>query len=255
MSWFDRFNDATIDKAIRITAICLAAVLLVGVAYVAYRQWPRKVIPAIIQKQIDAAAAAVAKDPKDADARVKLASLYLDQAMYPQAQTELEAALSSNANHIAALSLLGTIYEHNGQISKAVTYYKKAIDLSNKTEFKSLNPYMYESIYRLGTIYIDQKKYKQAIDLLNSGVQINQMDSDLRYRLGEAYVLSGKADDAIIQLEEALKYVPNFAEAYYWLGRAYELKGNKTQAKVAYQDAVKYKRGYTDAEEALKKLK
>jgi tetratricopeptide (TPR) repeat protein len=255
MSWFDTLDEKFLDKAIKWTIIAIIAAVVVSGAYVGYKQWPRKQLSAMTQKAIDTALQAVNKDPKDADARVKLANLYIEQEMWVDAQSQLETALSVNKNHIAALALMGTVYEHNGNISKAVEYYKKSISLSDQAEFKSLNPYMYESIYRLGSIYIDQKKYKDAIAILNKGVNINQIDSDLRYKLGVAYFLSGKPDDAITQLEEALKYVPDFPEAYYWLGQAYAKKGEKDLAKQAYENAIKFKSDYKEAKEALSKLK
>jgi tetratricopeptide (TPR) repeat protein len=255
MSWFDTLDEKFLDKAIKWTVIAIIAAVVVSGIYVGYKQWPRKQISAMAQKEIDKALSAVNKDPKDADARVKLANLYVEQEMWSDAQSQLETALSANKNHIAALALMGTVYEHNGQISKAIDYYKKSISLSDQAEFKSLNPYMYESIYRLGSIYIDQKKYKDAISVLEKGVKINQIDSDLRYKLGVAYFSVGRTDDAITQLEEALKYVPDFAEAYYWLGQAYAKKGEKDLAKQAYENAIKFKSDYKEAKEALSKLK
>lgn len=256
MGFMDSLDDKTLNKAIKYAIIAIIAVLIAGGAYVVYKQvWPQRQISELAQKAIDSAAKAVAKDPKDADARVKLANLYIGEGMYGEAKTELEAALASNKNHIAALALMGTVYEDDGQVSKAVTYYKKAIALADKTEFKSLNPYMYESIYRLGSIYIDQKKYQEAIAVLEKGVKINQMDSDLRYKLGMAYLRAGKPEEAITQLEIAVTYVPSFAEAYYQLGQAYEKKGDKDQAKKAYENAIKNKSDYKEAEEALNKLK
>lgn len=255
MSWFDSLDEKFLDKAIKWTIVAIIAAIVVSGVYVGYKQWPRQEISVMAQKEIDKALAAVNKDPKDADARVKLANLYVEQEMYSDAKSQLETALSANKNHIAALALMGTIAEEDGQTAKAVDYYKKAIALSDEAEFKSLNPYMYESIYRLGSIYIEQKKYKDAIAVLEKGVKINQIDSDLKYKLGVAYLLSGKADDAVLQFEEALKFVPDFPEAYYWLGRAYEKKGNKDLAKQAYENALKYKSDYKEAEEALNKLK
>lgn len=255
MSWFEQLDDKVLDKAIKWTVIAIIAAVVVSGVYVGYKMWPRKQISAMAQKEIDKALQAVNKDPKDADARVKLANLYVEQEMYSEAKSQLTTALSANKNHIAALALMGTIYEHDGQISQAVTYYKKSITLSDAAEFKSLNPYMYESIYRLGSIYIDQKKYKEAVAILQKGVAINQIDSDLKYKLGVALLLSGKPDDAVLQLEDALKFVPDFPEAYYWLGQAYAKKGNKDLAKQAYENALKYKSDYKEAKEALSKLK
>ncbi len=255
MSYLDSMSEETLNKATKIVIGLIVIALLVSAGFVVYRQLPKSEIPPLVQEEIDKNTAQIAKNPKDADAHATLGNLYLGQKMYDEAKKELETALALNKDHIAALSLLGQVYEQEGQITKAIDYYKKAIALSEKTEFQSLNPYMYESMYRLGSIYLDRKKYKDAIAVLSKGVALNQIDSDLRYKLGEAYVLDKKPDEAIAQFEVALKYVPDFAEVYFWMGRAYELKGDKGHAKQAYANALKMKKGYKEAEEALKKLK
>lgn len=256
MSFLDSVSDKILSIAIKVIAALIAIVLVAGLGYLVYQQvGPKIQVSSLAQEEIDKALQTIAKNPKDADTRVKLAGLYISQKMWDDAQAELDEAISINKNHIGALAFLGQVAEARGQTSKAVDYYKKAIALSDKTEFKSLNPYMYESIYRLGSIYIVQKKYREAIEVLKEGTTINPIDSDLRVKLGEAYVLKKQPDEAIVELEEGLRYVPSFAEGYYWLGRAYELKGDKQKAKANYEQALKYKKGYTQAEEALGKLK
>jgi tetratricopeptide (TPR) repeat protein len=256
MNILDSISDKTINTAIKVVAVLIVIVLVVGLGYLAYRQLgPKNQIPPLVQEEIDKTLQTIAKNPNNADARVTLAGLYIGQKMWDDAQTELDSATSINKNHIGALTLLGQVAEARGQTAKAVEYYKKAIALSDKSEFKSLNPYMYESIYNLGSIYIVQKKFKEAIEVLQKGISINPIDSDLRIKLGEAYLLNKQPDEAIKELEEGLKYVPNFAEGYYWLGRAYELKGDKEKAKANYELALKNKPGYKQAEEALSKLK
>ena len=254
MGFFDSVSENMLNRIIVIVIVLIVVVTAAGLGLYAYRQIPAKNYSPAVQKQINDAEAAIAKNPKDADARVRLATIYLSESQYTEAKTELTQALEANKNHIGANQLMGAVYEHEGNISRAVSYYKKTISLSEKTEFQSLNPYLYEAIYRLGAIYIDQKKYKDAIAVLKKGVAINPIDSDLRYQLGIAYVRDKKPDEAITQLKEAVKYVPNFAEAHYWLGRACELKGDKDSAKKAYQDALKYKPDYPEAKEALNRL-
>lgn len=254
MNFFDSVSDKTLNLAIIIVAILLVIVIIAGLGVYVYRQESGQNYSPAVQKQINDAEAAISKNPKDADARVRLATIYLSEDQYDDAKTELEEALKANKNHIGANQLMGAVYENEGNISQAVSYYKKTISLSEKTEFQSLNPYLYEAIYRLGAIYNDQKKYKDAVIVLKKGVTINPIDSDLRYQLGIAYVRDKKPDEAVTQFKEAVKYVPDFAEAYYWLGRAYELKGDKDLAKNAYRDALKYKPDYPEAKEAISRL-
>lgn len=256
MSMIDSISEKTIDTAIKVVAFLIVLTVFAGGGYLVYRQiGPKNQVPPVVQEEINKALTTIAKNPRDADTRVQLASLYIGQELWSDAKSQLETALSVNKNHIGALALMGQVAENDGQVSKAVDYYKKAISLSDTTEFKSLNPYMYESIYRLGSIFINQKKYKAAIEVFNKGVAINPIDSDLLIKLGEAYVLNKQTGEAITQLETGLQYVPDYAEGYYWLGRAYELEGDKGRAKQNYELALKYKNDYKEAEEALGKLK
>ncbi len=251
----NNLSDASLNKAIKYVAIAVAVVVVIGIGLAIYQAIPSNQLSPAVRDEITKTKAAITKDPTDADAHVKLASIYITEEMYSDAQSELDKALKLNSNNMAALQLMGALFERNGDPAKAVTYYKKAIALGDKTEFKSLNPYLYEAIYRLGKIYVDEKKNKQAIAVLEKGVAINSIDSDLRYILGLAYLHDNQPDKAISEFEIALKYVPDFAEAYYGLGQAYAQKGDKAQAKAAYQKAVANKANYTQAEEALKKLK
>jgi len=248
-------SNEQLNKAIWIVVALIVITLSAAGGYFAYKNYLTGNIPPLIQKEMDKAKQDIAKDPKNVEARIKLANLYIGENMNSEAKLELEQVLKINKNHIAALTLLGTVYESTGQDNQAVTYYKKAIAVAEKTEFKALNIYLYEAYYRLGSIYLKQKAYDKAIEVLKKDSSLNPMDSDLHYQLGQAYLKKGDADTAILEFSDALKYVPNYAEAYFGLGQAYEKKGDKPKAIEAYQNALKYKSDYEDAKKALEKLK
>lgn len=248
-------SDQQLNRAILIVVALIVITLVSAGGYFAYKNYLAGNVPPLIQKEMDKAKSDIEKNPKDVEARIRLANLYIGENMNTEAKLELEQVLKLNKNHIAGLTLLGTVYQTQGQDSKAVTYYKRAVAAAEKTEFKSLNIYLYEAYYRLGSIYIKQKSYDKAIEVLKKDSELNPMDSDLLYQLGLAYLKKGDADAAILEFSEALKFVPNFAEAYYGLGQAYEKKGDKTKAIEAYKNALKYKSDYEEAKKAYDRLK
>ncbi len=248
-------SDEQLNKAIWVVVALIAVTLVSAGGYLAYRNYLSGNIPPVIQIEMDKAKAQIEKNPKDVEARVRLANLYIGENMNAEAKLELEQVLKINKNHIAALTLLGTVYETQGQDSKAVTYYKRSIAVAEKTEFQALNIYLYEAYYRLGSIYMKRKEYDKAIEVLKKDSQLNPMDSDLHNQLGRAYLKKGDSDTAIVEFSEALKYVPNFAEAHYGLGQAYEKKGDKAKAIEEYKNALKYKSDYEEAGKAIDRLK
>jgi tetratricopeptide (TPR) repeat protein len=65
----------------------------------------------------------------------------------------------------------------------------------------------------------------------------------------------GKYVDAIEVLKKAVTIQNNFDEGYYWLGRCYEKLGREDDAIESYQTALLYDKNFTEAKDALAKLK
>lgn len=248
------FSEERLNKAIWLTAGLIVVALVVLGGYIYYQNYPASNVPPLVQKSIDEAKAKVTKDPQNANLRVELARLYLGVKKYDEAIAELNQAVKLEPKNVGALALLGVAYEEKGQQSRAVDFYKKAIDAGSKEEMQALNPFLYEAQYRLANIYIEDKQYDPAIKVLEGALKNNPFDSDLQYLTGQAFLGKGDYDKAIVSFEEAIKYVPNFAEAHYGLGQAYERKGEKERAIAAYEQALKYKANYREAKEALERL-
>ena len=47
----------------------------------------------------------------------------------------------------------------------------------------------------------------------------------------------------------------NFDEGYYWMGKCYEKLNRKDDAIQSYQTALLYDKNFTEAKEALEKIK
>ena len=94
------------------------------------------------QKAIPAYAKYLAKDPKNADARIDMGISYfqlsfgdtLEKAsLLSKAVTEMELALKYSPAHLLGHFNLGIIYLQSGNINEAVKYFKKCISLNPKS--------------------------------------------------------------------------------------------------------------------------
>ena len=58
--------------------------------------------------------------------------------------------------------------------------------------------------YNLGDVYIELKRFKEALDPLKEAIRINPKHSSAYYLLGRTQVELGRDEEAIVNLEEAL---------------------------------------------------
>lgn len=247
-------TEERLKTAIKWVAIGILIVILATAGWWYYLNRPKESVPKILQKAYDDAKKKVDKNPNDMGARVELAQMYLKMGEYDSALAELNFVVKQKKADAYVHVLLGIVYEQKKETNKAITEYKKAIDMDRKEPMKGVNPALSEGLYRLSDIYLSQKKYDEAIKYLTEAVVLNQIDSDSLYKLGVAYYRKGDYDNAITNLVNAVRYVPNFYEAQYALGQAYEKKGDKEKAKRAYEAALKENPQYEQAKTALDKL-
>jgi Tfp pilus assembly protein PilF len=76
----------------------------------------------------------LAKNPKDADARVDMGVCYFNLQDYPNAIREMETALTYVPNHQIAHLNLGVVNLQAGNIEKSKEWLKKAYDLNPTSE-------------------------------------------------------------------------------------------------------------------------
>lgn len=107
-----------------------------------------------------------------------------------------------------------------GNLDEAMDAFKKAI---------SLNPQMLPAYVDIGSIYIMQKRYDEAIKILQQGNKINPNNSHLHNNLGIAYE---KLDEkkAIQEFKQSINLNPNNAEPYWNLARIYTKQQNFNEA-------------------------
>ncbi len=237
--------------------VLIAGILIIIIAIAGwwyYLNKPEGSTPPVLQRSINEAKARLKKNPNDMDAHVQLAQLYLQNKQYADAIAECKIIIKADKENEVAYALYGIAEDEQGNTKKAIEYYKKTIEVGEKKRRSNTNPAIVQARFRLGKIYLDQKKYDEALVQFRTLADQNGMDSDSRYYIGLTMYRKGGYDEAINWLEQAVKFVPDYYEAFYTLGQAYEKKGDKAKAIEAYKSALKAKPDYQEAKDALAKL-
>ncbi|MGP8217290.1 MAG: tetratricopeptide repeat protein, partial [Bacteroidia bacterium] len=151
--------------------------------------------------------------------------------------------------YIRVLSWEGLVYNEMGNYDQAILYFKQADDsLHGKYEGEKWN-----NQDRLGSAYIKQKKYNEAIKVF-TGILPNAirrhdsgMTADCYWNLGQAYSNLGESNQGINYLQKALSIYSLHLGDQNWSGweslyqdiaNAYEYKGDFKDAYINYK---KYK--------------
>ncbi|MDP1809063.1 MAG: tetratricopeptide repeat protein [Actinomycetota bacterium] len=154
------------------------------------------------------AEAAVSKNPRSADARIKLGNAYAIVGRYSDAIKQLRLAENLDPQNADALFLLGSVYRKSGDYSSAILYLKKAAASKDQ-----LGVYYSDVNFELGQAYYDNREYKKAIAVYNKAIEAFPLDSDVIFEMARAYEGLGDKKEAISRYKEAMTYEPQFAEA------------------------------------------
>lgn len=124
---------------------------------------------------------------------------------YNAARAAFESAIAKNPKQADAHFYLATMMEKTGDKAAAEAGYKRALDAQPDFPDAALN---------LMALYIEGKKYDDAIGLAKKLLEKNQKDPMLRFNYATALAGKGQQDDARREFDQALKLAPNNAELY-----------------------------------------
>ena len=103
-----------------------------------------------------------------------------------------------------------------------------------------INPEQFNSIFYLGTLLLQTKRFNLAKPLLEKAIQIEPNYSHVHNNLGNVLSELGEHQKAIGSYEKAIQIQPNYAEAHNNLGMILQKLGEHQKAMSFYQMAVKY---------------
>jgi tetratricopeptide (TPR) repeat protein/DNA-binding beta-propeller fold protein YncE len=106
---------------------------------------------------------ALAANPKDAEARLQIGTIYARNGVNDVAQKEFEAILSQEPRHVSALNNRGNLYFASGDFERALDAYRTAEEVDPGDGGIRINAAL--AYYRLGKLPEARTKFKEATQL------------------------------------------------------------------------------------------
>ena len=147
-----------------------------------------------------------------------------------------------------SLGLAYTNYK-KGRYDEAEEKYNNALELHLGQYFDSL------ALLNRGRTRFENGNFLGALDDLSKANNEPSLSATAHSNLGLVYLKQGLYGKAESELIKALDLNPNLAHAYYNLGVLYNEEGNKQRAEKLFKTATTVDKNFSEARDALKKLK
>jgi tetratricopeptide (TPR) repeat protein len=198
---------------------------------------------------------ALALDPQNIDARVDLITYLVEAPGFLGGSHDRAKAMARELrtlNPYRGALAAGTIAESEGNPAGAQAEYR--------TLMQSY-PDSAEPVMRIASRYQHDRRWDDALALVDSFLARRPNDPDPLYHLGAIAALSGQRLDAGAEaLERYLAIpvsedLPSYADAHYRLGMIQERRGDTAAARTEYQAAIALNPELKDARRALDRLR
>src|SRR5687767_12117871 len=173
--------------------------------------------------------AALAREPKNADALVARGKLFLAENNTVNALSTLQAAVQANPRSIEATQALADTYAVRGQNKEALAAYNEALKLDGNNLDTRLG---------LARLQINTGNASEAVPLMLKVVDERPSSGEARLLLLHGLMAVGDLPQATRQLELLEKANPNSAAIQNAAGMLATLKNNTEGAKRAYERAL-----------------
>lgn len=169
-------------------------------------------------------------DYRQAVQSYKLGSNALNNGDHLEAIGHLQKAVELDNANYRYQHWLGVAYSLNGELDKAETHLKESL---------RINPQHTESHNVLGTIYIEQERYDEAVASLRKVIKDKSYPEPKfgYFNLGKCLARQNRHEEAIAAYGLAVQYDPKFHRAHIALGEIYKQQKDYTQMLYHYQKA------------------
>jgi Tfp pilus assembly protein PilF len=171
---------------------------------------------------------AVNLDPRDTEATLHLARLYLKLKRPAEAESKFRNLLTADPNStVAALGLAQTL-DAEGKPEAAAAYRK----------YLALQPNDQAARARTIHFLVEQQNYDEALAELDRAEKGAPPSSDTLRLRADIQIAQKHFDDAIVTLQRALALTPKDAQLVAGLGRIYLQKHDYTSAEKQFKAAI-----------------
>lgn len=219
-------SDRTLNRLILTLAIALAVgIPAIGTLY--FLDQYRDPGPSLTQRTIDAAEAAVRKQPDLVSVRIALADAYAQAGRFKDAAEQYGQVIQEQPTNATALLGRAAAYKKLGNVDAAVKDYQAEVDAASGGEMARLDPQLEAAYYGLGAIALLRSQFTQASDDLLKATGIRPDDADALNLYGQARLALGDAPGAVQALRTAIGMVPTgWCDPYVTLAQAYAKEGD-----------------------------
>jgi predicted Zn-dependent protease len=131
----------------------------------------------------------------------------------------------------------------------------KALLLCDEVMRKDPRTELLDPIFIKGIYYSNTSQYKKAIVQFDSCIGRDWKFTDAYLEKGIAQFEQKNYEEAMKTFLMTIKVSNTYPDGYFWVGRCYEAMGSKDDAVLYYQRALALDRDFTEAAEAIKRLK
>ncbi|HEY7353392.1 MAG TPA: tetratricopeptide repeat protein [Terriglobales bacterium] len=161
-------------------------------------------------------------NPDSDDIKFDLADVYFRKRLYSEALTTAQTVSSAGQQDDAYLSLLGDIYAHLGDSTKAAEIFRDAI---------IRNPDNDQCYLSLALVQLRDNDLRGAQQTLQKGLARIPASGKILWGLGITSVVQGNSSQAAQQFERAVDLLPEWAGSYSTLGVFYYETGQIEKAR------------------------
>ena len=136
-----------------------------------------------------------------------------------------------NTENLKIRQIFTLAYENHrkSNLKLAESLYNKILKIdSNHTD----------TIFLLGTLFLQKKEFQNAIELFHKVLAINSNHVNAIHNLGFASIEIGKPKEAKELLKKVIQMQPKHLDAHYNLGNVYKHLGEFQEAEESYQKAI-----------------
>ena len=187
-------------------------------------------------------ARAIAFNPREASFRSNLAVALKAAGRRDDAIAALRQAIEIAPGHVQAHVNLGNTLREAGELEAAGDAYRRALALA---------PDAAAVLNNLGNVERELGRLDEAIAILGRAVAAAPHYAEALNNLGSAEVARGRHEDAVLHLNQAIALRPNDGAAWMNLGSALSHLARYGEAAAAYERAVELMPEFVEAHGAL----
>jgi tetratricopeptide (TPR) repeat protein len=177
-----------------------------------------------------------------AQSAISLGATFIQRQEFEKAATEFKRASAYDPELVEPHTYLARTYQYMGRNDDAITSYRKALEISLKTD-----PTSKDARTDLANACISVKRYAEAEVELKRVVGADATAVGAVATLGHLYRATGRLDEAEAQFAKATRLAPRDAAAHYSLGLVYNDQQRYTEAIDQFQQAVALRPDYAVA--------